>query len=293
MGGSWKVGTFRGIGIYIHWTFWIIVLYYLLSSMAESGLVAGMVAAGFVLAVFACVLAHEFGHAFAAAKFGIPTTDITLLPIGGVARLTRLPQEPWHELIIAVAGPAVNVVIALALILAGAVGAGELASKPSEISFIGQLCFINIGLVIFNMLPAFPMDGGRVLRSLLAIYLGHLRATEIAARVGRWMSLVFVIASIAYGQFGLLLIAVFVFIAGTAELFEARRRATASPPWMQWVWTPGQSGFQTNAQAAAWTFHTSYGPGSSEGPKGFPDKSDDVIDAIEVKEIPPGTYRIG
>ncbi len=287
--GGWKVGTIRGIGIYVHWTFWVLVLFFMLSAMSESGLIAGLITAGLILAVFACVLAHEFGHAIAAEWFGIPTTDITLLPFGGLARLAKMPQEPWQELIIAVAGPAVNVIIALGLIIVGAIGnqfAQVEVNDTGELGFLGQLCLLNIGLVIFNMLPAFPMDGGRVLRSLLSMYTGHLRATEIAARVGRWMALIFLIGSFFYG-FGLFLVAIFVFLAGTAELFEARRRSAANPPWVRWAWTVGQPNQWPAENSATWTYDTNSFQAA--------DRSTDevTIDATDVRHLPPGSYRIG
>lgn len=272
---SWKIGSFLGIGVYVHWTFWLLVIFGLMSATAQSGILAGFYAAILLLSVFACVVAHEFGHAIAAAYFGIPTADITLLPIGGLARLTRLPEKPIQELVIALAGPAVNVVIAgilLSLAIFGMLLPGATGMPGDELGLVGQLIGANVMLVLFNLLPAFPMDGGRVLRSLLAMRTSHLRATEIAARVGRWMAIFFLVAAFVYGHIGLCLIALFVFLAGTAELFEARRRAYSQPGWVQWAWTSDQSPYWNDQAPEGWPHRTR-------------SRSDDIIDAIEVREI--------
>ncbi|MGN6545575.1 MAG: site-2 protease family protein [Aureliella sp.] len=262
---SWKLGTIRGIGVHIHWTFWLLMIFYTVPAILTDGLGAGLLTAAMMAAVFACVVAHEFGHAFTAAAFGIPTYDITLLPIGGVARLARMPEKPLQELIIALAGPAVNVVIAMLLAIALPLlqlPAGEIDLwRVDGGHFVQTLIAFNIGLVLFNLLPAFPMDGGRVLRSLIAMRTSHLRATEIAARVGRWMALLFVVAGL-FTSFGLFLVGIFVFLAGTMELMEARRRAMAQQASrFQWGWS------NVDPRRAA------------VNPRG------DVIDAIEVREI--------
>jgi Zn-dependent protease len=267
---SWKLGTIRGIGVHIHWTFWLLMLFYTLTSAAAGGWGAGLLTAALVAALFACVVAHEFGHAFAAAAFGIRTYDITLLPIGGVARLERIPEKPLHELIIAVAGPAVNVVIALLLL--APLSLLQLAGSENNPwmlvtgGFVKDVIAANVVLVLFNLLPAFPMDGGRVLRSLIAMRTSHLRATEIAARVGRWMALLFVIVGF-FGQPGLFLVGIFVFLSGTGELMEARRRAMVqSGSRFQWGWS------SLDPRSA-----------SPHSPSG--NLQGDIIDAIEVREI--------
>jgi Zn-dependent protease len=176
--------------------------------------------------VFACVVAHEFGHAFAARWFGIRTPDITLLPIGGLARLERMPEEPRQELVIAVAGPLVNIVIAglLILYLAGNVSIEHLEQlEDPRSSFLARLAAVNIFLVVFNMIPAFPMDGGRVLRALLAFRMPWARATQIAATIGQG-------SAFALGFIGLLVnpilifIAIFVYLAAAAEAQNAQIR---------------------------------------------------------------------
>jgi Zn-dependent protease len=281
-----------GIDVYVHWTFWLLLLFYSLPSILSGDVAGGLMMAGFIVAVFACVVAHEFGHAAAAAAFGIPTHDITVLPIGGLARLTRMPDKPYQELVIALAGPAVNVVIVgilLVVLLFGSVAQvhldevvteGKLQAMNTAIGFGANLLFANLFLVVFNLLPAFPMDGGRVLRSLIAMRTSHLRATEIAARIGRLMALLFFVAALVYGQFMLALIALFVVVAGTAELMEARRRAAGPPAWMQWVWTPTDSAWRDQLHQQYTASASPYyrpAPGSEE--------DNDIIDAVEVREV--------
>jgi len=278
-----KIGSIRGIDVYVHWTFWMLVAIYALTEISRNGLAAGVETALFISAVFACVLAHEFGHAVAAAYYGIKTTDITLMMVGGVARLASLPQRPVQELVIAVAGPAVNVVIGAVLFVAIAF-ATLLFPEPSGFGltamlFTQHLLIANIVLVVFNMLPAFPMDGGRVLRSLLAMRQGNLRATEIAAKVGRWMAVIFAIAAIALWELPLLLVAGFVYVAGTAELMQVRLRSAAGG-----TDGPLRSPFATTASNpfAAFTQSSSspYEPFEFHTTRG-----DDIVDAVEVREV--------
>ena len=218
---SIKIGQYRGIGVYVHATFLLLLalvgyLYWQdskdLWKTAEGVL--------FILALFGCVLLHEFGHALAAAGYGIKTKDITLLPIGGVARLERMPREPLQELWVAVAGPLVNVVIAIAiavwLLLRSAFEPLEVLSITKG-DFLYRIMLVNIILVVFNMLPAFPMDGGRVLRALLATRLNYVQATQIAANVGQAMALLFGLAGILMSNPLLVFIAFFVWIGAAQE----------------------------------------------------------------------------
>ena len=263
--------------------------FYLLPVLMGSGLSAAMYAAIFIGGVFASVVAHEFGHAGAAAWYGIKTADITLLPIGGVARLTRLPEKPFQELVIALAGPAVNVVIAgviFSLLVLGVIVQGGAPALGSEMNLLEQIFAANIFLCVFNLLPAFPMDGGRVLRSLLAMRLGNLRATGIAARVGRWMALGFVVLGFYSWNPMLFLIAAFVFIAGTAELFSVKAREMAQAgggPVADASFTSGSS--FGGGQYATWASRSWPPQGGADFYQDVVHSRDEVIDAVDVKKI--------
>ncbi len=170
MGWSLKLGTIAGTEICIHMTFVLLLVWIWFTHYQIGGAPAAWEGVAFILSVFVCVVLHEFGHIAAARRFGIKTPDITLLPIGGVARLEGNPSEPREELLIAVAGPLVNIVIAaLLLAVIGGVAGLEQLARPQDpqIDFFARLAGVNIFLVLFNMIPAFPMDGGRVLRAIL------------------------------------------------------------------------------------------------------------------------------
>ncbi len=230
MGNSFRIGRFAGIDVYLHWTFALLILgafaFYLLGGQTVEVAVAGVL---LILAVFGCVVLHEFGHALTARRFGVPTKDITLYPIGGVARLQRIPEHPTQELLVAVAGPAVNVVIA-ALIGAGLVALGRPPGMPTGLAdpvghFWDNLFWLNVILVGFNLLPAFPMDGGRVLRALLAYRLPYEQATKIAAGVGQGMAILFgFLGLVGFNPF-LLFIALFVYLGAQQEAHAALLRA--------------------------------------------------------------------
>jgi Zn-dependent protease/CBS domain-containing protein len=227
MSWSINIGRIAGTEVRIHVTFLLFLGWIFLASWYSGGSQAAWSGLAFMLLLFTCVLAHEFGHIFTARAFGVATPDVTLLPIGGVARLERIPEKPTEELLVALAGPAVNVVIALALIaFAGASLQPQsfAAVESNQISMIDRLAAVNLFLAIFNMIPAFPMDGGRVLRALLAIRLGHVRATEIAASIGQ-----FVAFGLGFlGLFGnplLIFIAIFVYLAASSEAQLVAMRA--------------------------------------------------------------------
>ncbi|NIR48605.1 site-2 protease family protein [candidate division KSB1 bacterium] len=225
---SWKIGEFAGIGVYIHATFFLVIGWVALVHWRQGQtLEATLVGIGFILVLFLCVVLHEFGHALTAKKYGIKTRDITLLPIGGVARLERMPDDPKQELWVALAGPAVNLVIALGLLFWLQLTAGfEPLSRLGIAtgSFVERLMVVNVFLVLFNMLPAFPMDGGRVLRALFATRLSYTRATQIAASVGQAMAFIFGFIGLFTNPF-LVFIAFFVWIGATQESSMVQMRS--------------------------------------------------------------------
>ncbi|WP_075217255.1 site-2 protease family protein [Mongoliimonas terrestris] len=234
---SWSIplGRVFGSEIRIHLTFLILLLWIGFASYTQGGRAAAIDGVLFMVAVFACVTLHELGHAVAAKRYGIETPDITLLPIGGLARLARMPEKPGEEMVIAIAGPLVNVVIAIMLMLVGArLDPGALATvEQAEASFIDRLAAVNVFLVLFNLIPAFPMDGGRVLRALLALRLGRRRATEIAAAIGQGVAFVFGAMGLFGGNAILVFIAIFVYLAASAEagqtgLMERARKMRVS-----------------------------------------------------------------
>src|SRR6266704_3390189 len=212
---GWSLPIFRiaGIQLRIHVTFLLLIGWLAFGYYAEGGSAVAASRIIFVLLLFLCVVLHEFGHAFAAKAFGINTPDITLLPIGGVARLERMPEEPIQELIIAAAGPAVNLIIAFCLFITG----GSFVYPPTAATSLNDvLLTINVALVLFNLLPAFPMDGGRVLRALLATRLSYARATQIAASIGQGCAFIFGFIGL-FGNPLLLFIALFVYMGASQE----------------------------------------------------------------------------
>jgi Zn-dependent protease/predicted transcriptional regulator len=217
---SWKIAQIAGIAVYLHFTFLILLVWVGLAfGLGQQSLLAAFGAIAFILVLFGIVLLHELGHALTARRYGIKTRDIILLPIGGVARLERMPENPKQELIIALAGPAVNV--ALAIVLAGILllSAGVQALTAWESltgNFFTRLMWINVFLAVFNLLPAFPMDGGRVLRGLLAMRMDYARATRIAANIGQGMAFLFGFVGLFINPF-LILIAFFVWWGASQE----------------------------------------------------------------------------
>jgi Zn-dependent protease len=224
MFGSLKLGKLFGIETYIHNSFWLLPLFVLFQTFGK-----GVEVIAFnvllVFAVFFCIALHEVGHALAAAAYGIRTRDITLYPIGGVASLEGMPRKPMHEVAVALAGPAVNVVIAAGLFLGVLVGDLALpwVSTPDFVeAFLGELFLANVVLCVFNLLPCFPMDGGRVLRALLATRMPRVRATEIAVKVGTVVAVLMLVAGLAIPQFSLIPLAIVVWLLGQAELAGVR-----------------------------------------------------------------------
>ncbi|MFZ4663764.1 MAG: site-2 protease family protein [Caldilineaceae bacterium] len=240
MSWSFRIAEISGIPIKLHVTFFIIILLgaWQWAGRSEDAIAGALFGAALMLALFLCVTLHELGHSLTARAFGIQTREILLLPLGGVAQLSKNPDQPAHELWIALAGPIVNVVIAFVLILIGLTpqidlfaylldgqGLTNLLSNDITLSnFLLWLLSANVSLVLFNMIPAFPLDGGRVLRALLAMGMGFPRATRIASAIGQF-------AAIALGLFGLLtgnlilaLVAVFIFVGATQETAVAESK---------------------------------------------------------------------
>ena len=226
---SWKLGRVFGIDLFVHWSFLLVPLLVMAQSLQAGSLELMPYTLTLVLSLFGCVVLHELGHALAARRFGIPTRDITLYPIGGVARLARMSERPGEEFWISVAGPAVNVVIAAVLWpLIGQVPLGrhgELLLPSGHLLF--DLMVLNLGLVVFNMLPVFPSDGGRVLRAFLATFLDRVRATEIAVWIGAALAVLLGLYGLMEGALTTVAVAAFLVFAGQQELAAVRARRDA------------------------------------------------------------------
>jgi Zn-dependent protease/CBS domain-containing protein len=234
MGGSFKLGRIFDIDVKVHWTFFLLLAFFAFIG-AQGGFVGSLVAVAVILALFLCVLLHEFGHSLVAQRLGIEVPDITLLPLGGVARLKSLPEKPFDEVKIAIAGPIVNVVLApiffaIAFLLGANIldlaGVNVLAGRASVGQVISYIGLMNIALAVFNLIPAFPMDGGRILRGLLATRLGPVRATDISSTIGQIFAVTFFLIGLLAGQLLLALVAVFIFFGAQGEQQFVRQRET-------------------------------------------------------------------
>jgi Zn-dependent protease len=229
--GSWRIGRAFGIDIFIHWTFFLLLGFVAFQGWRGQLGLGPLHAVLLVALIFGCVVLHELGHALMARRFGVGTRDITLYPIGGIARLERMPERPLQEICVALAGPAVNVVIAGILLIPFLLtfafqpdlGASASLGRPGVLT---ELIAGNIILVLFNMLPAFPSDGGRVFRALLVAPFGRLTATRIAAVVGASFAFLFALYAIVASQPMLLILALFLFMAGQQELALVRFQAS-------------------------------------------------------------------
>ncbi len=243
---SLKIGSVAGIGIFLHWTFLLLLAgifaFYLFQGSTVASALAGV---GIITAVFGCVVLHELGHALTARRFDVSTRNITLYPIGGIARLERIPSEPMKEFWIAIAGPAVNVVIAI--FLAGLIVATGGSFAPQTMldpgsNVLATIMWINVALVGFNLLPAFPMDGGRVLRALLATRNDYADATQTAASIGQGMAILFGLFGLITLNPILLFIALFVYVGAQQEAQQAMMRAlTKGTPVRQAMMTRFQT----------------------------------------------------
>ncbi len=227
MGWSLNIGSVAGTAIRIHVTFVLFLAWIFGVSYFAGGPQEAWNGLAFLLLLFLCVLLHEFGHIFTARAFGVATPDVILLPIGGVSRLERIPEQPGEEFLIAIAGPLVNVAIAALLVVAGGahLELNRLVTLEStSTSMVDRLAAVNVFLAVFNLIPAFPMDGGRVLRALLASRFGYVRATELAAAIGQWVAFLLGFLGL-FGNPLLIFIAIFVYLAASSEAHLVAIRA--------------------------------------------------------------------
>jgi Zn-dependent protease/CBS domain-containing protein len=232
MGGAFKIGRVAGIDVKVHWTFFLLLAFFAFLGYQTSGsLVGALTETVTIVALFFCVLLHEFGHSLVAQRFGLEIHSITLLPLGGVSKLESLPEKPADEVKITLAGPLVNVVLAPILfgvgLLFGAVPRvpGDLFMSIGSVGqFFFYLGYLNVVLAVFNLLPAFPLDGGRILRALLASRLGAVRATDISSAVGQLFAVAFFLVGLLGGNFLLALVAVFIYFGATGEAQMVRQQ---------------------------------------------------------------------
>ncbi len=217
MGWSITVGRIAGTAVRLHFTFLLFLIWIGVADYIANGPAAAASSVAFILLVFLCVTLHEFGHILMARRFGVKTPEVILSPIGGIANMERIPDKPVQELLVAIAGPLVNVVIALVLMAGFGLGIADYATADFEkATLVQRLFMVNVTLVLFNLIPAFPMDGGRVLRALLSMGMGAKPATALAARIGQGFAFLFVLAGLFYSPI-LALVGVFIYFAAASE----------------------------------------------------------------------------
>jgi len=229
MSWSLNIGRVAGTVVRIHITFLLFLAWIFAAAYASSGVSTAWDTLLFVVLLFLCVLLHEFGHIFTARAFGVTTPYVTLLPIGGVAQLERIPEEPWQEFLVAIAGPMVNIVITILLVYVGGANlqpSAATAVDSTQIPMIDRLAIVNLFLALFNLIPAFPMDGGRVLRAALASKFGYVRATEISASIGQFVAFALGFIGLMYNPI-LIFIAIFVYLAASSEAHMVALRAVS------------------------------------------------------------------
>jgi Zn-dependent protease/CBS domain-containing protein len=229
MSWSLNIGKVAGTVVRVHITFLLFLAWIFAASYTTGGAATAWNTLLFVVLLFLCVLLHEFGHIFTARAFGVPTPFVTLLPIGGVAQLERIPEEPWEEFLIAIAGPLVNVAITILLVVvAGAQLSPSTAGAVdnAQIAMVDRLASVNLFLALFNLIPAFPMDGGRVLRAALASKFGYVRATELAASIGQVVAFGLGFIGLLYNPI-LIFIAIFVYLAASSEAHMVALRSVS------------------------------------------------------------------
>ena len=228
MGWSLTIGRIAGTNIRLHFTFILFLMVIAVLDFSAGGMAAAIDSVAFIILVFLCVTLHEFGHITMGRRFGVKTPEVILSPIGGIANMERMPDKPVQELLVALAGPAVNVVIALVLMAVFGLGLREVFNVDFEAATLAQrLLLVNCTLVLFNLIPAFPMDGGRVLRALLAMKMGKPRATALAARIGQGFAALFVLLGLFYNPI-LMLVGFFIYVAAGSEAQSAAFTGFAS-----------------------------------------------------------------
>jgi Zn-dependent protease len=217
MGWSLTIGRIAGTAVRLHFTFLLFLVWIGISDYLAGGTAAAVSSLVFIILVFLCVTLHEFGHILTARRFGIRTPEVILSPIGGIANMEKMPEKPGQELLVAIAGPLVNVVIALLLIVGFHIGTEQLANIKFETATLAErLALVNVTLVLFNLVPAFPMDGGRVLRAVLAMNMEPAKATSLAARIGQSFAFLFVLLGLFYNPI-LMLVGIFIYFAAASE----------------------------------------------------------------------------
>jgi Zn-dependent protease/CBS domain-containing protein len=224
---SLTLGRPFGIRIAVHWTFLLIIAWVIFLNL-QQGATAQQVLYSvlFIIAIFICVVIHELSHSLTARRYGIPTKSITLLPIGGLADLQKMPEKPQQEFAVSVAGPLSNIVIALIITIVLLITNNLNLSSTYFQSITGKnffivLMFANLMLAVFNLLPAFPMDGGRIFRSLMAMYFSREKATYVAMNLGKIFALGLAILGVFVNPF-LIFIAIFIFIGAQKEYEQIR-----------------------------------------------------------------------
>lgn len=248
MFASHKLGRLFGIDIYVHGTFWLLPALVIFTGLAAEEPVNISFNLALLFGIFACVGLHELGHALAASWYGIKTRDITFYPIGGMARLENMPKKPLPEIVVALAGPAVNLALASVIAIGMVAGivpiprlSGEIIEASALAMFATRMLEANLILLGFNLLPVFPMDGGRVLRAVLQLFTDRLTATEAAANVGAlFAALMFIVGIMVPGLFMLSILSIFVFLVGRAELAGVRyelQQRRRSAHWATGSWT--------------------------------------------------------
>ena len=214
MGWSLTIGRAAGTAIRLHFTFLLFLVWIAAADYLANGPAAALSSVVFILLVFGCVTLHEFGHILMARRFGVKTPEVILSPIGGIANMERMPEKPEQELLVAIAGPLVNVAIAAILMLATGYGLQHVFGMDFNTAGLTErLILVNITLVLFNLVPAFPMDGGRVLRAILAMNMGAQKATTLAARIGQGFAALFVLLGLFYNPI-LMLVGFFIYFVG-------------------------------------------------------------------------------